>query len=83
MSGRLLLKEKGAHVCYHDPYVPAFQLEGLEMASAANLDDALADADCVVIAADHSTYDWPAIHRQARLMVDTRATQLQLQSVTA
>ena len=38
---------------------------------------------CVVIAADHSDYDWPAIHQQARLLVDTRATHLQMQSVTA
>lgn len=78
----MLLQEKGAHIAYHDPHVPAFQHDGLEMASLPDLDAALTGADCVVIAADHSAYDWPAVHRQARLVVDTRATLRQTQRVT-
>ncbi len=79
----MLLQEKGAHVIYHDPHVPRFRHDSLEMTSASNLDAALAEADCVVIAADHSDYDWPAVHRQARLVVDTRATLHQRHTVTA
>ena len=79
----MLLQEKGAQVAYHDPHVPAFRHDGLEMTSAPDLDAALAQADCVVIAADHSDYDWPAVHGQARLVVDTRATLKQMQGVTA
>lgn len=67
-----LLQEKGAHVSYHDPFVPDFFHEGLEMTGVVDLDAALASADCVVIATDHAGYDWDNIRDQARLLVDTR-----------
>jgi UDP-N-acetyl-D-glucosamine dehydrogenase len=67
-----LLKAKGAHVEYHDPHVPAFQHEGMEMLSIQDLAAELARADCVVIATDHDAYDWSWIARQAALVVDTR-----------
>ncbi len=79
----LLLKELGARLAYHDPHVPAFRHDGLEMASATDLDAALAEADCVVVATDHSAYDWPAVHQRAGLLVDTRATMRRPQPVTA
>ena len=79
----LLLQEKGATVSYHDPHVPAFRHDGLEMASVHNLEAALAETDCVVIAADHSVYDWPMIHATANLVVDTRATLRQRPMATA
>ncbi len=68
------LMEKGADVSYHDPHVPAFQHDGFEMTGAPDLNAALAEADCVVVATDHSSYDWPDVHRRASLVVDTRAT---------
>jgi UDP-N-acetyl-D-glucosamine dehydrogenase len=67
-----LLNEKGARVSYHDPHVPAFHHEGMEMASVTDLDAALAASDCVVIATDHDEYDWARIGQQAPLIVDTR-----------
>jgi UDP-N-acetyl-D-glucosamine dehydrogenase len=67
-----LLETKGAHVAYHDPHVPAFQHDGMEMVSITDLDGALQTADCVVIATDHSAYDWAQIVQQAPLCVDTR-----------
>ncbi len=67
-----LLKEKGADVRYHDPHVPEFAYNGLSLTSEPDLETALAQADCVVIATDHSFYDWDAIVRQAALVVDTR-----------
>jgi len=67
-----LLEEKGAVVSYHDPHVPSFHHEGMEMASVRDLDAALAEADCVVIATDHSAYDWEKIARAASMVVDTR-----------
>lgn len=67
-----LLAEKGADVRYHDPYVAGFGLDGQTFASEPDLGQALAEADCAVIVTDHSAYDWPAIARQARLLVDTR-----------
>lgn len=67
-----LLEKKGAHVRYHDPYVPAFQHDGMEMACVPILAGALAEADCVVIATDHSSYDWAAVRQTARILVDAR-----------
>ena len=67
-----LLEQKGATVDYHDPHVPAFEHEGMAMRSVTDLDAALADADCVVIATDHSLYNWASIRKVARLVVDTR-----------
>ena len=67
-----LLRQKGAAVHYHDPYVPAIRHNGFEMAGETDLDAALAAADCAVVVTDHSCYDWAAIRRQVRLIVDTR-----------
>jgi len=67
-----LLEEKGALVDYHDPHVPSFQTDGLRKRCVDDLDAAIQSADCVVVATDHSAYDWPAIGTQARLVVDTR-----------
>ncbi|MFL5733175.1 MAG: nucleotide sugar dehydrogenase [Chloroflexia bacterium] len=67
-----LLQEKGAVVRYHDPHVPAFHHDGLEMVGVTDLDAALAGSDCTVIVTDHSDYDWDRIRQQATLVVDTR-----------
>jgi UDP-N-acetyl-D-glucosamine dehydrogenase len=67
-----LLRQKGADVRYHDPYVPSIRHNGFEMAGETDLDAALAAADCAVVVTDHSCYDWAAIRRQVRLIVDTR-----------
>lgn len=67
-----LLEEKGAQVIYHDPHVPAFRHEGMEMVGITDLDTALKLVDCVVIATDHSAYDWTQVADKAALIVDTR-----------
>ena len=67
-----LLAEKGAVVTYHDPYVPNLNVDGLVYTGVADLDAALTTADCVVVATDHSDYDWAKIRTRARLTVDTR-----------
>jgi UDP-N-acetyl-D-glucosamine dehydrogenase len=67
-----LLENKGAHVSYHDPHVPSFQHDGMEMVSVTDLPTALASADCVVIATDHAAYDWEMVAQQAVRVVDTR-----------
>lgn len=66
-----LLQEKGADVVYHDPHVPSFDEHGVAMTGETDLDAALSAADCVVIATDHSVYDWNQIAR-ASCIVDTR-----------
>jgi len=67
-----LLQQKGAQMSYHDPHVPAFEHEGMAMRSVADLDAALTTADCVLVATDHSLYNWASIRNVARLLVDTR-----------
>ncbi len=67
-----LLRGKGADVRYHDPYVTTVAHNGWRLTCEPDLQQALAEADCVVIATDHSCYDWSDIARRARLIVDTR-----------
>ena len=68
-----LLKQQGAVVSYNDPYFPVL-LKGrhydLQM-KRAPLDN-IGEYDCVAIITDHSDYDYPAIVREAQLVVDTR-----------
>ena len=66
----LLLKRRGALVTYSDPHVPVLRVEGLDLESAP--EEAAAAADCVVIVTDHSAFDYQALVRRARLIVDTR-----------
>jgi UDP-N-acetyl-D-glucosamine dehydrogenase len=66
----LLLKRRGARLTYSDPYVPQLQLDGDDLYAQP---EALAgEADCAAIITDHSSFDYPRIAAQARLIVDTR-----------
>lgn len=67
-----LLAERGAHLLYNDPHVPALSLAGETWASAPLTAEALEQADCVVVVADHSIYDWEFVAAHAPLIVDTR-----------
>lgn len=67
-----LLKQKGAEVSYHDPYIPTVTHDGWSLQSAPDLIATVRAADCVVIISNHSVYDYPAILEAARLIVDTR-----------
>ncbi|MBN1921636.1 MAG: nucleotide sugar dehydrogenase [Anaerolineae bacterium] len=67
-----LLQEKGAIVSFHDPHVSAFHHDGMAMTGESDLEAALDAADCVVVATDHSAYDWEDIARRTRVLVDTR-----------
>ena len=63
------LRERGADVSYHDPYVPALTAFGLT--AIEDLDAAVADADVVVIVTAHPGIDFHAIARSAKT-VDLR-----------
>jgi UDP-N-acetyl-D-glucosamine dehydrogenase len=71
-----LLIKKGAVVTYNDPHIPTLPRmrhhPNLRMASQELTDSYLAAQDCVLIATDHSAYDYARIVRQSRLVVDTR-----------
>jgi len=68
------LRSKGARVSYHDPYVRQLKADAFELTSISDemLERSMADADCVVIVADHSSYSWESVRQQASLVVDTR-----------
>ena len=66
------LRARGAQVAYHDPYVPAWQLDGRDIPRAADLQPALAAADLVILLQAHRDYDLARIARAARLLLDTR-----------
>jgi UDP-N-acetyl-D-glucosamine dehydrogenase len=66
-----ILEQKGAHVIYHDPFVPELDMEGSGYRSQP-LEEALDAADCAVILTDHSVFDIEKIVAGARLVVDTR-----------
>jgi len=73
-----ILESRGAHVSYNDPYVPSLRARKLRHYETFDLDSVdlddrtIATADCVLIATDHSAYDYDRIVRYARRVVDTR-----------
>lgn len=69
-----ILKEKGAIVSFNDPYVPiaVSHRKHFRMKSSLLTDKALSGSDCVLIATDHTCYDYKRIVARSRLVVDTR-----------
>ena len=71
-----LLIEHGARVDYNDPYFPQLHkmrhYDYSHMRSVDLTPANLAAFDCVVIATDHTSYDYQAIVEAAPLVVDTR-----------
>jgi len=66
----LLLQRLGATLSYSDPHVPALDLHGLRLEALP--EEAAAEADCVVIVTDHSSFDYKGLVERSRLIVDTR-----------
>ena len=66
-----LLRDKGV-LSYSDPYVPALREDGFALDSLPLQNGYLGDVDCVVILTNHREFDYPAVARTARLVVDTR-----------
>ena len=71
-----LLQEKGAKISYNDPYVPESKghrdYPGLDLKSVPLSEKALKKANVVIIATDHSVYDYDWIVKNASLVIDTR-----------
>jgi UDP-N-acetyl-D-glucosamine dehydrogenase len=71
-----LLLARGAAVDYNDPYFPQLHkmrhYDYSHMRSVDLAPDRVAGYDCVLIATDHSAYDYQAIVEAAALVVDTR-----------
>jgi len=69
-----ILKSKGAVVRYNDPFVPRAisRGKGFDMRSTRLSKAVLEKTDCVLIATDHSAYDYRWIVRNSDVVVDTR-----------
>jgi UDP-N-acetyl-D-glucosamine dehydrogenase len=74
-----ILRAKGAEVAYSDPHVPVFprmrehhfDLRSIDLTAAT-----LATFDCVLLATNHDSFDYPMIKQHAKLIVDTRGVYL-------
>jgi UDP-N-acetyl-D-glucosamine dehydrogenase len=70
-----LLQEKGSKVLYNDPHIPELPLMRkykFRRKSTELTAETLADMDCILLATDHSAYDYQFILNHANLIVDTR-----------
>ncbi|MCA9246003.1 MAG: nucleotide sugar dehydrogenase, partial [Planctomycetales bacterium] len=71
-----LLRERGADLRYNDPHVPRLPKmrhhDVPDMESSPLTPELLASQDCVLIATDHSKYDYEMIVKHAKLVLDTR-----------
>jgi UDP-N-acetyl-D-glucosamine dehydrogenase len=71
-----LLTQRGALVDYNDPFFPAlFKMRHYDFSNMRSVElspERIASYDCVLIATDHTSYDYEAIARSAKLVVDTR-----------
>lgn len=71
-----LLIERGARLDYNDPFFPALhKMRHYDYSAMRSVDidsKSLASYDCVLIATDHSSYDYEKIVGNAKLVVDSR-----------
>jgi len=73
-----LLREKGADLSYHDPNIVNVVIPGGTLTSLELTDELLSTSDCVVIATDHSCYDYQNIVDKATLVFDARGATRKL-----
>jgi UDP-N-acetyl-D-glucosamine dehydrogenase len=66
------LKEKGASICYADPYVPSITIKGQTLKAVPLSAELLQSMDCVAILTDHAAFDYALIGQSAPLIFDTR-----------
>lgn len=70
-----LIRAAGAEVSYSDPHVPVFpkmRMHSFDLKSVALTPESLAGFDAVVLATDHTKFDFDMIRRHAPLIVDSR-----------
>jgi len=69
-----LLKQKGALVEYHDPYIPHIhhEYDGWQMDSVPDMMKSVREADVVIVITNHKEYDFKAIIENAKFVFDSR-----------
>lgn len=66
------LLRKGAIVDYFDPYCKKFEADGVKLTSIKYKPSILKNYDLVLILADHSGFNYEALAKNSKLVVDTR-----------
>ena len=71
-----LLLERGADLTYNDPHIPRLQkMRNYDYSTTTSQQltpQYLENQDCVLIATNHSAYDYDEIVRHSRMVLDTR-----------
>ena len=69
-----LLRNRGAQVEFHDPYIPHIhhEIDGWQMDSIDDVMKGVKEADAVIIVTDHKVYDYKAIADSAKFVFDSR-----------
>ena len=71
-----IIKKQGARLRYNDPHIPYLKktrkYDYSRMRSVKLTEKLLKEMDLVLIATDHTEYDYEMITRHAQLIVDTR-----------
>ncbi|MEU9449641.1 nucleotide sugar dehydrogenase [Streptomyces sp. NPDC048277] len=67
-----LLREREAELVFHDPFVPAWFVDGQAVPRVTDVMAAVRSHDLTILLQDHSAYDLPALGDEARLLFDTR-----------
>jgi UDP-N-acetyl-D-glucosamine dehydrogenase len=70
-----LLRDRGAEVSYHDPFIPTYpsmRKYRIDLKSVPLTPDTLRAMDCVLILTDHDAVDYGMLGEHATLVVDTR-----------
>ncbi len=75
---KFLLKDQ-VQLSYHDPYISEITLKGLRFTSVDLTEDAIASADLVLIATDHSSIDYEWLVQHSRAVLDTRGATRHIQ----
>lgn len=80
-----LLQDKGAVVCYHDPYIQEIgslrRYPELVLTSVELTKELLQEQDCLIIVTEHSCFDYPWILEHSKLIIDTRNVMQSIDNV--
>ncbi|MER7837873.1 nucleotide sugar dehydrogenase [Streptomyces sp. NPDC096040] len=67
-----LLRDREAEIAFHDPFVPAWFVDGEAVPRVTDVMAAVRSHDLTILLQDHSAYDLPTLGDEARLLFDTR-----------
>ena len=77
-----LLKGKGARIYYNDPYVDVITIGGKTIDSMELTEAILNESDCVVIATEHSCYNYKWIAKSSKILIDPKKACQRIAKIT-